>query len=413
MKLWRYIAVAAGKDAPFQRGELAGESAAAVRASLRGIGLRVIDVRPAQTLAAGRLLATPEVLRSHLRRRRVPAKAELLDSLATMLDAGLPLLEAVSTLLRATTGRATRSMLTRLQESLKAGQSLSASMADLASWFDPVEIAMVRAGQHSGELASVLRSLAQRHHRTGELTSKLTSALAYPAIVACVGIGVVIFLSTRTLPQLVGVLSQARIPTPRLTRLVMGIGNLLADHGLLLVLGAVLLAAGALWAVRLFAREGIAWPRGLRRLVPATFRRVRLAQLASGLAELARSGVPIGESLRVLAPTFGGVLGASLRKQLGVAADRLEGGDELSAALSDEWWFDAEFRQLLSIGQASGELPTLLDRMADRYARAAKRAIDRMAALLEPAVILVLAALIGAVVMAAVLPMLRLQEVLR
>ncbi|MCH8314446.1 MAG: type II secretion system F family protein, partial [Planctomycetes bacterium] len=87
-------------------------------------------------------------------------------------------------------------------------------------------------------------------------------------------------------------------------------------------------------------------------------------------------------------------------------------GDELTAALDDELWFDGEFRQLLAIGQATGELDSLLERIGRRYARQAERLIDRLAALLEPSVILTLAVLVGLVVMAAILPLLRLQEVL-
>ena len=94
------------------------------------------------------------------------------------------------------------------------------------------------------------------------------------------------------------------------------------------------------------------------------------------------------------------------------AADRVERGEELAEAMDDEIWFDAEFRRLLAIGQSTGELDSLLERIGQRYARQAKRLIDRLAALLEPCVILTLAVLVGLVVMAAILPLLRLQEVL-
>ena len=101
-----------------------------------------------------------------------------------------------------------------------------------------------------------------------------------------------------------------------------------------------------------------------------------------------------------------------MARQLHTAADRVERGDELAAAMDDEHWFDGEFRGLLAIGQATGELDSLLERIGRRYARQAERLIDRLAALLEPSVILTLAVLVGLVVMAAILPLLRLQEVL-
>ena len=131
--------------------------------------------------------------------------------------------------------------------------------------------------------------------------------------------------------------------------------------------------------------------------------------LALRLAELIRSGVPMVDALRILAPTTGHY---SLRHELLLAAESVERGEELSKALHDEHWFDTEFQRLLDVGQNSGELDQMLQRIGHRYQRQAKRLIDRLATLLEPAVILLLATFVGTVVIAAVLPLVRLQEVL-
>lgn len=134
-----------------------------------------------------------------------------------------------------------------------------------------------------------------------------------------------------------------------------------------------------------------------------------VARVTLQLSELLRTGVPMVEALRVLAPT---TAAGGLRRRLESAADMLERGEELSAALNDEHWFDPELRRLLDIGQASGELETLLERIGHRYTRQATRLIDRLTTLLEPAVILTLAVMVGLVVMAAILPLLRLQEIM-
>ena len=112
-------------------------------------------------------------------------------------------------------------------------------------------------------------------------------------------------------------------------------------------------------------------PLWLRRLSPKLLRRMAVGCLSLQLAELLRSGVPMVEALRVLAPTTAGSTpGNTLRRRLVSAAERVERGEELSAALDDEHWFDPEFRRLLDIGQASGELDVLLERIGHRYARA-------------------------------------------
>jgi type II secretory pathway component PulF len=137
-------------------------------------------------------------------------------------------------------------------------------------------------------------------------------------------------------------------------------------------------------------------------------RRVAVARISCQLAELIRSGVPLVEAMRVVAPTASG----SIRQSLHLAADRIERGEDIASSLDDPLYFDGEFRRLVEVGERTGELGELLDRIGARYERQSNRLIDRLATLLEPCVILVLAVLIGLVVMAAILPILRLQEIL-
>jgi hypothetical protein len=210
MTIWRYMAIdmgRAGREALASRrtGELAAESAAEVRASLRRIGLQVIDLKPlsrprkmgleakadvssfvldfmTQRLFDGVLEGSVRSFRGHFRRRRCMERAELYDSLATMLESGVPLLEAVSTLAQNSgRKRSMRSMLLHVHEGLRSGDSLASAVSRHEGWFDPVEVAMIRAGQHGGTLPSVLRTLADRQERSSALAQKLTGALAYPA----------------------------------------------------------------------------------------------------------------------------------------------------------------------------------------------------------------------------------------
>jgi type IV pilus assembly protein PilC len=217
----------------------------------------------------------------------------------------------------------------------------------------------------------------------------------------------------KTLPELAKILTDAKIEVPSLTARVMWVGQMLASHWLLIGLAAI---AGLLIAVATpeVARR-LNWqpPHALRRVhflgCWGVARTIAVGGLALRLAELLRSGVPMVEAIRVVAPT---VSSRGLRAALMDGAERLERGDELAAALDDQRWFDAEFRRLLDIGQTSGELDAMLQRIGERYQRQAQRLIDRLATLLEPLVILCLAAMVGVVVMAAILPLLRLQEIL-
>ncbi|MCC7389648.1 MAG: type II secretion system F family protein, partial [Phycisphaerales bacterium] len=224
--------------------------------------------------------------------------------------------------------------------------------------------------------------------------------------------GVVVFLSVKTLPDLVAILADAGIDPPRLTTGIMAFGQAIARHGPLLALAAVALALSAAALASQPHRAGWSSPPGLRRLLPRAIRQTLIARAWSNLAELVATGVPLVDSLRIVAPTVNGAGGGSLARSLRDAASAIERGSTLADALRDPVWFDDECRRLVAIGESAGELPDILARLASRTHRAAARSIDRFAALLEPAVLLLLATAIGFVVIGAVLPILKLQEVI-
>ena len=418
--LYRYRAISTTSGSP-STGELSAQTPADVRASLRRIGLQAIEVRPVRALKPGSVPFASAIER-HLRTRRRSIKAELFDSLATMLEAGIPLEESLTILADGSrVGRRSgrgggrgggRGCLSQLRESVRGGEPLSNALRTERSWFDQAEVAMVTSGELSGELPTVLRSLAERHHRAGELTAKLTQTLIYPAIVLLIGLGVAVFLSTNTLPRLVGILEGAQVDPPRLTVVVMASGQALAHWWWLLPL-AMIDAPLLLMAARRFTRaKGLAISTRFVDRSPRVIRQAALAEALLSLAELMRVGVPMTDALRVTAPTLRGPVSGALGRLLMDAADRLEHGERISEALNDQRFFDAELIRLIAVGEQAGELDALFTQAGERARRRARRSIDRLASLLEPAVILMLAAFVGTVVMAAVLPLIRLQEVL-
>ena len=156
MTVWRYtaVAVAGASNGGPRSGEIASESAAAARAALRRAGLQIIELSPVDARALERPGGYLAGWQAHLRNRRRLARAELYDGLATMLESGTPLVEALDTLLRARPeGRERlRSVLAHLREEIRSGRSLPRALQSHPSWFDAAEIAMIEAGVHSGEL---------------------------------------------------------------------------------------------------------------------------------------------------------------------------------------------------------------------------------------------------------------------
>ena len=410
MMLYRYRAIS--MQAPTRgnvvRGERSGDHPAQVRASLRVAGLQVIDLRPVHgpVLKWGWFESR---IHSSLRKRRQLPRGDLQDSLATMLAAGIPLAEALRSISQNDdeSPSKSRQMVSRLHEKVRSGASLAEAMEQEPSWFEPVEVALVRAGEQSGSLPHVLQRLSEQQAKKNELGQKIVGALAYPAVIACVGFAVLVFLSTKTLPEFVEILQGASIDPPALTLAVMGIGQwVVAWMGWLLVLAVVLVVVGPMTIAR---RSRTVQGALAAKITPKFLRRAALSKLASHLSELTREGVPLADSLRML---LGSIANVSLQEALRDTLRSLEEGKSLQRSLSDRTWFDGEFVQLVGVGEASGELSAVLDKLAARYERRAHRLMDRFATMLEPTVILLFALGVGCVVMAAILPMVRLQEML-
>lgn len=402
----------AGAQKTVIRGRLEASSAAQARELLREADLLPLAVRPLSGGASS--LRLPKALlqwwHAHCRSRVSTQRADLLDALSTMLLTGLPLSEALRAMETRTDGKRITDqdrILLALRSGVASGRPLSASLADHPGWFSAAEVARVHAAEQRGELAPTLAALAESSQRSVELGRKLGGALAYPLIVSAVGLAVVIFLSVKTLPELLSVLSDSGVALPGLSVAMMRFGQTLV--GLAPWFPLILIAAACLpLMIAASPRAAAASGRAVTAITPRFVRRMRMAQVADELADMLDSGIQIVEGLRLIASGCGA---SSLRNYLGTVADRVSAGDELDLALPDQRWADSEFVRLVSAGQASGELPRVLRRIAGRYRRDATRRIDRLSALLEPAVILLLATLVGLVVMAAVLPLIRLQEV--
>jgi type II secretory pathway component PulF len=431
MSTWIYKAVAVshpGMDAGAPTtGTIASDSPANARAALRRLGLQVLDLRRAPerwSHRTWRLGPLGDWARSHLRSRRGHAKADALDGLATLLESGVPLADALEALLKRPSTEAsarharprvwrtrTESMLGSVRDAVRSGSPFSDPLAPGPGpgWFDQAELAKIGAGQLAGALPRVLRSLADRRYRSNELSGRIAGVLLYPAVVLAVGVGVTIFLSTSTLPQLVRVLSEARIEVPPLTLGVVATGQAMwaACCWAPLVLIAAILILAALHSAARRLKVSLTLPLWM---LPRVAKDSMLAAMALGLAELIRCGVPTVDALRALAPSLEGLGARRLRAVLEAAASRMEDGVSVADAMSDPRWFNPEFRSMLAVGEGAGELDTLLERLGQRLERATRRRVDRLASLLEPAVVLALALLVGLVVVGAVLPLTRLQR---
>jgi general secretion pathway protein F len=403
---FRYRAVERATGA-VRGGEMAGESAYDARASLRRIGLEV-DAVDEIVDGGGGWAPFAAALAARARRRHRPAKADLCDGLATLIEAGLPLEQALGSL-AASPARSgdERSLIARLRDDLREGLPFSSACAAHPDWFDRFDVALLDAGQQAGDLVGALAGLSQHHQRAGVIGQRLFVALAYPAVLLAAGVAVLIFVSLVTLPQLTALIVQSKHQPPWLTMQVMTLGQGLVHWWPVLLVGAV---AGTFLLGRLTARIDPAslfgrWWFG--NPLARARSRIRVATLAETLARLRRAGMPLTDALEVAADA---ISERSLSALITEAVAAVRRGEDLSAVMGRSTLLDPEFAQLLQLGERSGELTGMLERIAERYRRSADRTAERVAALLGPSAIVILASLIGVLVIACALPLMQLGE---
>ena len=393
------------------RGERDGSDAAEIRAHLRRMGwdiltLERVDVPAPRSGRRSQALRRWWVTRE--RRGRSLVKADLLDAVATLLDAGVPLEQALHTLAMGRSRSSSEAvLLNRLCDAIREGVTPADAFAGIPGWFDRLDVALVAASQHTGDLAGTLRELSQFHHRAGAIGQQISAALIYPLILVVAGIAVWEFLSLKTLPPLMALIIQGHREPPFLTVMVASAGRWFAV-GWPLIIAAAFLAG---WSLRQWLRRipiEASWARW--RFTNPWSRiqlQARCAQVAHALARLLKAGTPLPEGLEVVAEI---ATDERLAQLLRDAAETVRAGGDFSALVAQSPLLDQEFAQVLQLGEQSGELPTLLVRVADRYQRGAERAVERFTALAGPAAIILVACLIGLIVMAAVLPLVQLGD---
>ena len=377
-----------------QSGTISADNPALARHALRQSGFVVTRLTAATT---GR--------RRFWRRHATGATAwaEVWRELALLLRTGIPLADGLSVLVRQHHG-ALQIQLRGILEAVRSGRSLSEALSDRPESFDPVVLGVVRVGQAAGALDSALECLADFSARRAHLRERLTSVLIYPCILCAVGLGVVAFLMTYVVPQLVDVLQAAGRDLPRSTRLLKAISDALLGGWPWVLVGAGGSILLLVWALR-HPTSRRALERGLLRIpvLGDLVRKAWMAHVSLLLALLLRANVRFVEAVGIIRT---GARARLLADELLRLETAVEAGSDLAAPLAGSAVFPPLVAQVLAVGQDAGELPTMLEQLREGYDRAVTVATSRFLAVLEPTLVVTLAAVVGFVLYAALVPML-------
>ncbi len=387
-------------------GTICADTPRQARDLLRGRGLVVRDMT-AQKATDSQGSFFLRVLRS--RSGESARIAGLVRELSTLLAVGIPLSEALDTLVRQQKGHLKTSMLL-VRDRVTAGAGLAEAMAEQPQVFDTLAVRMVEVGEASGSLDHVLDQLADYKERSLQLKDRVMTALLYPGIIFSISLIVSLFLMTFVVPMLLdNLLSEAKtLPWP--TRVLKGASDLLLDYGWLLGTTLVLAGAGLVALLRTTKGRRL-WHRLILKipLIGPMALKQSLARMALVMATLMRSGVVYLTALDIAARAMRNVV---LREALEESAKRIVAGEEIGQALERSGVFPPLVIHLFSVGQQAGRLEEMLERLAHDYDQQVTSLSTRLTSALEPILILTLSIFVGFILFATFLPILEASNVL-
>jgi type II secretory pathway component PulF len=388
-----------------KRGSVVSESAASARHQLRQRKLHPTRLQPVSELAK----AGGGGMRGMFRGRRRSDVLEFTRQLATMVEADVQLAEALTVLSSQATNPQLNQVVQNVRDQVMAGEGFADSLKQYSGWFDSIFISMVRVGEATGHLGSTLKLLSEYLSKKQRIESKVKSALTYPAILVVVCIIVVIALMTFVVPRLTKIILSTGKDPPVLTQFIMGVSSFLVNYWIYIVM---ILVVGTVVFYRF-----IATPKGRYAfdkfmlgfpLFGELIRQSIVARFTSTLAALIRSGLPMADSLQVVSDVTGN---AVLTQAVRNARERIMAGADVATPLRESKVIDGPTAHMIAVGERSGELEEMLVSISASVEETTDIRIQRLSAVIEPVIIVIMAVIIGFIVMATVLPILQVSDI--
>ena len=332
--------------------------------------------------------------------------------LATMIDAGIPLVGATTALYETADPRKQRNLraiIGDITARVQGGESFNAALAKHPAIFNRLYISMVRAGESGGLLAEILDRLAGFLEASARLRKKVKSAMTYPVAVISIAILITTFLIVKVVPIFAEIFKDFGKPLPAPTQFLVDLSDFMRNDWYYLIGGLVAAFFGLKYFLKTKQGNEL-WNRWQLKLpiFGPLVHKICMSRFARTFAQLIRSGVPILETLEIVGGSAGNtVVEESLK---GVSAD-VEKGDNLSVAMSKKTIFPPMMLRMVSAGESTGKIDEMLEKMADFWDEEIEATLSALTSLLEPILIVILGVIVGGIVIALFLPIFQLSEV--
>lgn len=323
--------------------------------------------------------------------------------LATLVDAGLPLLRGLRVLEKQERDATLRGILGELALAIEGGSTFSEALAQHPKVFNRLFVNMVKAGELGGVLEVVLKRLAEFAEKTQKIKGKVKSAMFYPVAVLIVASGILVLLLTFVIPKFQGVFEGMNMKMPKFTLAVLAISNTVKNHFFWTAMGFAAFVVVFLLIIRTKAGRLI-WDK-FKLKVPVfgpVISKNAIARFTRTLGTLVSSGVPILQALTIVKETAGNVI---IANAVGGVHEAVKEGETITAPLEGSGVFPPMVVSMVDVGEQTGALPEMLLRIADNYDEEVDNAVSAMTSLLEPIMIIFLALIVGSIVVAMFLPL--------
>jgi len=323
--------------------------------------------------------------------------------LATLVDAGLPLLRGLRVLEKQERNVVLKKILGELAVSIEGGSTFSEALAQHPKTFNKLFVNMVKAGELGGVLEVVLKRLAEFSEKAQKIKGKVKAAMFYPVAVLIVAVGIMILLMVFVVPKFKEVFAGMNMKLPAFTELVLGISELIKDN----ILGTMGAMAGVVVLFMLAVRTKVgrhAWDK-FKLKMPAigpVISKVAIARFTRTLGTLVSSGVPILQALNIVKETAGNVIIANAVVKI---HESVKEGETITAPLEGSGVFPPMVVSMVDVGEQTGAMPEMLLRISDNYDEEVDNSVAAMTSLLEPIMIVFLAVIVGSIVIAMFLPL--------
>ena len=325
--------------------------------------------------------------------------------LATLIDAGLPLLRGLNVLSKQERDPVLKKTIDRLTDGVQGGSTFSESLAQHPRIFDKLYVNMVKAGELGGVLELVLNRLAEFQEKAQKVKNKVVAAMIYPAIVLFLALGIMTFLLIYIVPKFQQIFHDmlGDKPLPAITQFVINVSNGFKEHWLIIIGGVIAFIAGYKFVSR--TPRGRELIDGLKLRLPLfgdLNRKTAISRFSRTLGTLVTSGVPILQALNITRETAGNVVIANAIMQV---HDSVKEGESIVQPLEASGAFPPMVISMIDVGEETGQLPEMLLKIAEVYDDEVDNAVAGLTSMLEPIMIVLLAVVVGTIVIALFMPL--------